>query len=578
MTTLDPVTGQKVEVHILSSESDVYSEQDILFVGSNSAARILAWTDSSKNVLKVNILGTSQVGTFDVKQKASEIQRITIHASGRLDSSPHFLVQYNSADAHWAEVYHIDLSTSAITKAYDLPKLQGKGVFTETTVDANVYFVRIADDQTILLNSASHGVLEKWPISSFASRSTIDPVYPVHATSEVVVKSGSSYAVRSAILLSNGNWALIRNGELSWTRPEALADAIKAIFVPSRVEPALIQELEAEAVKDPVSAYLHRLFRHIGDLESLPTWIRGVVQSLLGTAGVTNGERAIVDSFGFNKLVVVATKNDRLIGIETGNHGRVAFNIKGPLDALEYFANADRPEAFGSLLTMDATSIASLEAHVQSAGARVGAKVVQPKSSLTYKVESGSIKGFKDAKLTWELNLEPGQSVLRIQQAEAEEPIASIGKVLGDRRVLYKYLNPNVILVLLKDQVRKELSAYVLDSISGTILHSANHKNVATYGPIASVVSENWFAYSFATDASSEEMSKGYQLVFSELLESDIPDSRGIILPGTNSSTISPSAYISLPYVASQTYLTPYPISNMGVTQTGQGITSSTLR
>ena len=155
VTTLDPITGQKVEVHTLSSESDVYSEQDVLFVGSNSAAHILAWTDSSKQTLKVNLIGTGRISSFDIRQKSSNIQKITVYASGRLDSSPHFLVHYDSVEAHWAEVYHIDLETSAISKAYELPKLQGRGVFTETTVDANVYFTRITHDQMILLSSVS---------------------------------------------------------------------------------------------------------------------------------------------------------------------------------------------------------------------------------------------------------------------------------------------------------------------------------------------------------------------------------------------------------------------------------------
>ena len=586
-TTLDSITGSKTDQHTLSSESDVYSERDIIYVASNSAAHILAWSDSSRQTLKVNVLGSSHVETFKTKHTGSPIESITIHASGRLDASPHFLAHYASADAHWAEVYHIDLKTSSVSKAYDLPKLQGKGAFTETTVDANVYFIRIMDDNMILLSSVSHGVLEKWPVTGSPTVSSGRP-YPVHAASELVARGGTSFAVRSAVLLSNGDWVLIRNGEIAWGRVEALASAVKAVFVPPRIEPALLESLEAEAVQDPVSAYIHRVSRHLQDAQYLPAFFQRLLSPLSAAASAQAG---LSDSFGFNRLVVVATKSGRLIGIESGNQGRVAFNIEGvPVvegeawhaspagKALAYFESADRPEVFGALLDLDNAALTSLEAHLKTLGSSEEViKTTEALALMTYKGESHAVKGYRGLDMTWEFNLKPGQTLLQIERPMADEPIASIGKVLGDRRVLYKYLNPNAILVLATDTSRKQLTAYLLDSVSGNVLHSTIHNNVATDGPVAAVLSENWFAYSFASDAATDATSKGYQLAFGELLESELPDVRGYLDIGKNSSTLSPQALALQPYVLMQTYHTPSAISGMAVTQTGQGITSREL-
>jgi hypothetical protein len=596
VTTLDPITGSKIGQHTLSSENDVYSEDDIVFVGSNSATQILAWSDASCHTLKVNVLGTSHVSTFDTYRAGAATRRITIHASGRLDSQPHFLAHYANAEAHWAEVYHVDLKSQTVLKAYELPKLQGQGAFAETTVDANVYFTRITDDTMILISSASHGVLEKWPISGLSS-STAGRTYPLHAASEVVVRGGTGYAIRATVLLSNGEWVLLRNGEAAWTRLEVLAGALKAVFAPPRTEPALVEELEAEAVKDPVSAYFHRVFRHIFDAQALPSWLTGVpgaiMKSVFSTGSLTASITNHVDPFGFNKLIVVATKTGRLIGLESGNKGRVAWNIRGvpaaslaALDAsaslkkaLGYFESIDRSEVFGSLLDLDSTSLQALEAHIQSLATIDETEVPIAKSHavMTYKHDGTSVKGYRGLDLTWEFNLRPSELVLRIERSQENEPVASIGKVLGDRRVLYKYLNPNAILILATDETNKQLVVYLLDAVSGTLLHSTAHKNVAVHNEIAAVVSENWFAYSFATDSSSDDASKGYHLAIGELLESSLPDDRGSLAIAINSSMIVPESLASLPHVLMQTYLLPYPVTSMSVTQTAQGITSREL-
>jgi hypothetical protein len=146
---------------------------------------------------------------------------------------------------------------------------------------------------------------------------------------------------------------------------------------------------------------------------------------------------------------------------------------------------------------------------------------------------------------------------------------------------MYKYLNPNLVLVTAVSEAAAIATFYLLDSVSGDMLHSTTHGGVDTTQPITSAISENWFVYSLWSDilptTSGLPASKGYQLVVTELYESDVPNDRGPLGASSNSSSLEPSdvanAEPALPHVISQTFLIPESISHMSVTQTRQGIT-----
>lgn len=153
------------------------------------------------------------------------------------------------------------------------------------------------------------------------------------------------------------------------------------------------------------------------------------------------------------------------------------------------------------------------------------------------------------------------------------DPVASIGKVLGDRNVLYKYLNPNLALLVTANEAAKSASVYVLDTVSGAIIYSNTHKDVDLSAPIASTLSENWFAYSFTVE-SSDISPKGHQLVSGELYESISANDRGLLDGAVNVSSLAGSTE---PFTYTHTFQIPESIAKMSVTQTRQGITSRQL-
>ena len=179
----------------------------------------------------------------------------------------------------------------------------------------------------------------------------------------------------------------------------------------------------------------------------------------------------------------------------------------------------------------------------------------------------------------WEFVPPSGQKVIHAVSRPAHDPVASIGKVLGDRSVLYKYLNSNLALVSAVNEKEQTASFYLLDGVSGKVLHAVTQAGVDHTQPIASTISENWFAYSFFGDAVTESSAKGHQLVVSELYESPVANDRGPLDAAGNYSSLHSNTgdSLPLPHVVSQAFIITEPITHMAVTQTRQGITTRQL-
>ncbi|PQE15765.1 ER membrane complex subunit 1 protein [Rutstroemia sp. NJR-2017a BBW] len=588
VSTVDPLTGKKVSEYILGTKGDVHSPQDVLLVGANSAAPIIAWTDKYFKNLKVNILGKpSDLHTLPLMTSDGELTKVTLHAPHLVQSLPHFLVHSHSAISNRADVYHIDIAKGTIDKAYELPKLGGKGAISISSQEANVYFTRFTEDETITVSSVSHGVIGRWPIKTGKHHGHV-----LHGASEVVQRTPDTYAVRSAILNEEQDWVLVRNGAESWTRVEGLSGAVAAEWAEIPVSESLAKTLEAEAHSNPLSAYIHRLKRHINDLQYLPGYLQKLPSRFL--SAILPGDLAAPksgalerDSFGFNKLVIVATQRGRLYGLDAGSQGSVVWTLKAfdipegknwdpkaiYVDSVKGTTTIRGSEGeYVVVQTADGKRIEATDpgTHVQSVAlvdSEAGRWMLPigldgtpgdvpkdwaPKDFLVVRGSNGEIKGLKfdvsgsDAKpvFTWTFQPARGQKIVNVVSKPAHDPVASIGRVLGDRTVLYKYLNPNVALITAVSDESSMATFYLLDTISGDILYSATHQGVDTKKPIASVFTENWFAYSLWSDElstpTSQPGAKGYQLVVSDLYESPIPNDRGTLGSSANFSNLEP--------------------------------------
>lgn len=639
VTALNMSSGQQVSQQTLSSENEVTNKESILFVGSGSATPLLIWTDSSLKVIKVNVIGTKHVASINVVNSNKEaIKQIKVHAPQATGSPPHFLVHYQSLSSHWAEVYHVDAVSGAVTRAYDLPKLGGLGGFSSSTENEKIYFTRHTEFETILLSSSSESVIRSWAVRPKSHGGLADPQDIIHAASEVVAKGASSFAVRSALTLQSGDWELIRNGDPLWLRSESIAGIVAASWVELNQAESLAQELAAESHSGPLGAYFYRFRRHTRDfvtyfpgfVENLPKRIMGI---FTGSKGDEQRQSPDKDTFGFKKMIIVATEQGRLALLDTGNQGQMKWNVKavdlGPGEkwqVLGIIVRSGVATVYGSggesfavevvngniLHHQPGSSSSSLKTFLPVLDA-MGNEVeitINKDGSIENKhrrpFESGTTlttqgmdniaRGWslgQDGKprLTWEFVPTPGEQIISLTSRPALDPVASIGKALGDRNVMYKYLNPNLMLITTLETAAFKAAVYLLDSTSGEILHTARHHGVNTVRPIVATMTENWFAYSIFIDPGATEtgpaigatpLPKGHQLVVSELFEASFPNDRGPLgssfnFSNVHSTTSEIDATISPPHVISQAYLLPGPISYLTTTSTLQSITPRSL-
>ncbi|KAJ2967896.1 hypothetical protein NUW58_g10342 [Xylaria curta] len=319
---LDTLTGKKLDEIPLGTKNEVQKPEDVMFVGANSAAPIVAWTDNGKTKLNVNVLGLKNKQEFPLSADTVEVE---IHAPHTIQSSPHFLVHSRTKTGNRADVFHIDLKSNVITKAYELPLLDGGSAFSTSSSGANVYFTRVTADEVIVTSSTSHGVLGRWSLRAGAEK-----LGALHAVSEVIKKAEDSYAVRAVVVQDSDDWTQIVNGELAWTRLEGLSGAVAATWAEIPESEDLARTLEAEAHSNPWSAYIHRVNRHVHDLQYLPAYLQSIPQrllsSIIGSESVKSTDKITRDSFGFNKLVVLATKRGKLYGLDAGNHGKIIWS------------------------------------------------------------------------------------------------------------------------------------------------------------------------------------------------------------------------------------------------------------
>ncbi|XP_069596853.1 ER membrane protein complex subunit 1 isoform X2 [Ranitomeya imitator] len=163
----------------------------------------------------------------------------------------------------------------------------------------------------------------------------------------------------------------------------------------------------------------------------------------------------------------------------------------------------------------------------------------------------------------WEILLPPElQKITVVKGKRSNEHVHSQGRVMGDRSVLYKYLNPNLLSLITESTDthpdRCFIGIYLIDGVTGRIIHSSVQRKAK--GPVHLVHSENWMVYQYWNSKARRN-----ELSVLELYE------------GTeqyNSTSFSSLDRPHLPHVLQQSYIFPSSIRAMQATITERGITS----
>ncbi|KRX26511.1 ER membrane protein complex subunit 1 [Trichinella nelsoni] len=142
---------------------------------------------------------------------------------------------------------------------------------------------------------------------------------------------------------------------------------------------------------------------------------------------------------------------------------------------------------------------------------------------------------------------------------EISAKVHSQGRVLGNRSVLYKYLNPNLGVSLIRtvdDRAKDDITVTIFDAVAGNIIYVAKQKR--SLGPYRLLLCENWIIYTFWN-----EKYRRMEISVVEMYEGE-----------SQSDPLSFSSYRQLqPIVYHQTYIFPQGLSAVAVSETEKAIT-----
>ncbi|KAI0633153.1 DUF1620-domain-containing protein [Trametes polyzona] len=174
---------------------------------------------------------------------------------------------------------------------------------------------------------------------------------------------------------------------------------------------------------------------------------------------------------------------------------------------------------------------------------------------------------------TWSLPFPPTEDI-RAVFARPADPVASLGKVLGNRTTLYKYLNPNLVGVVTGPAASVPASkaatcaVYLVDGAKGTVIYHSVLPSVDGECDVKAMLVENWLVYHYYDNEVGPSQAKGYRIVSVELYEGHGIDekTRSSDLASLSNETTSVSVY-------EQSYVFARGITALAPTSTSYGIT-----
>lgn len=188
--------------------------------------------------------------------------------------------------------------------------------------------------------------------------------------------------------------------------------------------------------------------------------------------------------------------------------------------------------------------------------------------------EKNYIEGFEfsgaQAKLSWSMSLPKNEQISTLVTNKAGK-IHQPAIATGSSRLIYKYLDSNLFAIA--SQKSSDLYVYIINSISGHIVYRIHQESVK--GKVHLAFHEHkLYAHYF-----SQKFDR-FEILSIEIFKSEIEFSAGELLKKYYShgfATEISSKWTPELNIFTQTYIFPYPVKEMKVTLTAQGITKPVL-
>lgn len=144
---------------------------------------------------------------------------------------------------------------------------------------------------------------------------------------------------------------------------------------------------------------------------------------------------------------------------------------------------------------------------------------------------------------TWSFS-RPDETILAVSKNnEFLSQAPGISK--ADRSVIYKYLNPNLIAVVTQGSTDGQLSVYLLDGITGQVLHvQKHHDEIVELQSVNIVQNDNWVVYTYFTRSPKVEQRIVSIDLFGDKSIAEGSEKSAFGQFNTTISTVSSKAYI----------------------------------
>lgn len=335
-----------------------------------------------------------------------------------------------------------------------------------------------------------------------------------------------------------------------WSKEESLSQVRHSLFFnyPSTIDET--PENMIESVTRSLNALKDQLGSIIQDLTSVNLFQEGSIMGIFRknaaghAANLKEKER-----FGLRKVLLVSTRVGKLLAFDTGTsqllwsknlNGNIEYLFQLNKHASEALALVNKKGIFHSIyinvLTGEVIQSKALSYDVKNAYQLPLEKdLVQPVLVLStdktvhvetnknivlsdedvekvylylIEKESGVVQGFSLGKTSddfvftandrWKIDLGSPINAYSPMHLNTLSP----GRLLGNKTALYKYLNPNMIVVGSTqrdggESTSSTLRIHLIDTVSGRIIYNVNHKASSGYNGLSVVGSDNWVAYSY---------------------------------------------------------------------------------
>ncbi|KOC59525.1 ER membrane protein complex subunit 1, partial [Habropoda laboriosa] len=447
--------------------------------------------------------------------------------------------------------------------------------------DAMLYVVSVDNEKVLLETTYRNGVTEIVASELFTSKSmpnlstslTHNLLLSPTIMASVCPRQTKGVTCRHLLASEDYSVAMLQHNKLVWAREEALASVVAAEIIElpmSDRDQAIETEFDQKESIDVDSSWdvLSMMYRRIS---SQFKQAKAFFQSILSITPQQSNQRTDLYMYNYSILIFKF--------IKTGEGIVYTFNpITGhPLDGLvklgykikqSMLLHITTDDFLRGILIFDTRD----KAHVYPESATaIAASFAKSTYIFTADQTTGILSGFSLSYSTaheliahkvWELLLSPkNQRITHVVSKSPIERVHSQGRVLSDRSVLYKYINPNLVAIVTEGvgyTHKNTLNLYLLDVVSGAMIFSIMHKRVR--GPVHVVHSENWIVYSYFN-----EKSRRTEIASLELYEGKIQ---------SNTTVFSSLSTTKLPIVERQAFIFPATIESMRETITEKGITS----